>query len=99
MSAANPSVTIPLTLVIVAIAIPACLTIAKKCGWLYDRNHIVNRLRVASVTMQADLDPQVNRQRMIARVQSAKQAYPEVELVLFGETILGFSSRRRNELL
>lgn len=84
-------------LVVLAIAVALVigfLVIAKKSGWLYDEEHIARRLKVVSVTMQVDVDPQVNRQEMAALVQAAWQAYPDVDVVLFGESILGWYARR-----
>ncbi len=85
---------IVLILVIGLVIIPAALAVVRKRGWLYDEKRIDNRLRVAGVTMQADLDPRVNRQRMIDRVQAVKQAHPAVDLILLGETILGWYNKK-----
>lgn len=70
------------------------LVIAKKSAWLYDDAHIIERLKVVSVTMQVDVDPQVNRQKMIHFIRAARQSYPDVELVMFGESILGWYARK-----
>jgi predicted amidohydrolase len=86
--------TVFLILISVITITSAFLVIAKKSGWLYDQEHIVKRLKIVSVTMQVDVDPRVNRQKMIAMLQTVRQAHPDVELVLFGETILGWYSRK-----
>jgi hypothetical protein len=84
-------------LVVLAIAVVlviGSLLIAKKSGWLYDEEHIAKSLHIVSITMQVDVDPQVNRQKMAALVQAARQEYPDVDVVLFGESILGWYARK-----
>ncbi len=86
--------TVLLTLIIVLTIISAFLVVAKKSGWLYDEDNSVKRLKVASISMQVDLSPEVNRQKMIAMLQTVRQAHPDVEVILFGETILGWYARK-----
>jgi predicted amidohydrolase len=71
----------------------AFLFLARKNGWLYDESHIARHLKIASVSMEADVDPAVNRQKMAALVQAIIQEHPNVELILFGEAILGWYSK------
>jgi len=85
-------------LIIVVVTIITSLVIARKSAWLYDEEHIVKHLKVVSVTMQVDVDPQVNRQKMVALVQAAMQAHPDVEVVLFGETVLGWYARKADTM-
>ena len=47
-------------------------------------------LSVATVAMRPDLEPQVNRDRMKRLVEDTKRDHPDVRLILFGETILGW---------
>jgi len=79
---------------VVVTAAGATLVVAKRRGWLYDESRIAKRLKVVSVSMRVDLDPRVNRLRMVDIVEAARQAHPDVELVLFGEAILGWYSRK-----
>jgi predicted amidohydrolase len=58
-------------------------------SWLYDETKAEKHLKVASVTMRCDLRPEVNRDRMRDWIQRVKLAHPDVQLVLFGETVLG----------
>lgn len=47
-------------------------------------------LPVATVAMTPDLDPQISRGRMKQIIEETKQDHPDVRLILFGETILGW---------
>jgi len=47
-------------------------------------------LSVATVAMTPDLDPQISRDRMREIVEETKRDHPDVRLILFGETILGW---------
>ena len=47
-------------------------------------------LRVATVAMQCDLSPHKNRERMLDFITRIKKEQPEVDLIVFGETILGW---------
>ena len=47
-------------------------------------------LTVATVAMHPDLDPQISRERMKDVITETKTLHPEVRLILFGETILGW---------
>jgi predicted amidohydrolase len=47
-------------------------------------------LPVATVAMTPDLDPRVSRDRMRQIIEGTKQDHPDVRLILFGETILGW---------
>lgn len=63
-------------------------------SFLYSEQAATKRLKVASVTMQCDLEPDRNRKRMAALVATVISQHPGVELVLFGETILGWYAKR-----
>lgn len=62
---------------------------AKIHRWLYDETAATKRLKVATVTMQCDRDPVSNRIKMIQTIASIMQAHPDIELIMFGEMILG----------
>lgn len=47
-------------------------------------------LSVATVAMTPDLDPQISQDQMKRLVEDTKRDYPDVRLILFGETILGW---------
>jgi predicted amidohydrolase len=47
-------------------------------------------LRIAALAMACDLDPAVNQRRMADHVARVKAKHPDVRLVHFGETILGW---------
>jgi len=47
-------------------------------------------LSVATVAMTPDLDPTISRDRMKEVVEETKRDHPDVRLIFFGETILGW---------
>ncbi|MCK5827970.1 hypothetical protein KAH43_05525, partial [Candidatus Bipolaricaulota bacterium] len=47
-------------------------------------------LQVATVAMTPDLDPKVSRNRIRQIVEDTKRDHPDIRLILFGETILGW---------
>ena len=47
-------------------------------------------LSVATVAMTPNLDPQISRERMKRIVARTKRDHPDIRLILFGETILGW---------
>lgn len=47
-------------------------------------------LSVATVSMTPDLDPKISRDRMKEIVEETKREHPDVRLIFFGETILGW---------
>ncbi len=48
------------------------------------------RLKVATVAMSCDRNPDTNRTRIANRVDAIMQTHPDIELVIFGEMILGW---------
>lgn len=67
--------------------------------FLYDNNSTEKKLKAASVVMGCDMNPVVNRAKMIHWVKSIVQDYPLVELVFFGEVILSwYNPDKRPEL-
>ena len=51
-------------------------------------------LSMATVAMTPDLDPEISRQRIGQAVERVIDAHPDVRLILFGETILGWFYRK-----
>lgn len=62
--------------------------------WLYDEKKATKHLKIASVTMQCDPVPEKNRVHMEAWVATVLRQNPDVELILFGETMLGWYAKR-----
>jgi hypothetical protein len=58
-------------------------------SFLYNEKMAAKCLKVASTAMSCDRDPDVNRTRMVDTVETIIQEHPDVELLLFGEMILG----------
>jgi formamidase len=52
--------------------------------------HASKLLTIATVAMHPDLDPLVNRERMKIVIEQTKRDHPDVRLIFFGETILGW---------
>jgi predicted amidohydrolase len=59
-------------------------------SFLYNEQAATKRLRVASVAMSCDRDPDVNQAKIADTVNAIMQAHPDTELVMFGEMILGW---------
>jgi predicted amidohydrolase len=59
----------------------------------YDDADATRRLRVAAVSMTYELDPERNLEAMEGWVRSIEAEHPETDLVLFGETSLGWYYR------
>ena len=55
-------------------------------------------LTIATVAMTPDLDPQISRDRMKQIIEETKQDHPDVRLILFGETILGWFYKKGETL-
>jgi predicted amidohydrolase len=60
----------------------------------YNETTAAKHLQVASVAMQCDPEPERNRARMAEWVAAVLCQHPDVDLILFGETILGWYARR-----
>ena len=56
--------------------------------WLYNEQKTAKYLKVASMTMQCDPEPDFNRAQMVTAVNEIKAVHPDVKLVVFGEMIL-----------
>ncbi len=74
---------------IIAIALALYFLLCLMYKRLYDDQHAPVRLRVATVTLQVDADPAINRQKFVASVRTIKREHPETELIMFGEASLG----------
>lgn len=57
---------------------------------LYNDQTATKRLKVASVAMSCDRDPDANHAKIADTVSTITQAYPDIKLVIFGEMILGW---------
>lgn len=55
---------------------------------LYNEDKKLKRLNIASVTMQCDPEPDINRARMISIIDEITAAHLNVNVVMFGEMIL-----------
>ncbi len=58
--------------------------------FLYNTSKAETYLNIASVTMICDEDPEKNLVKMTRFVEDIKKAHPQVELIVFGETIHGW---------
>ena len=56
----------------------------KNKTFLYPKINASKQLKIACVTMQCDLEPERNRERMVALITDVIRKYPDVELILFG---------------
>jgi predicted amidohydrolase len=59
-------------------------------SFLYNEEAATKRLKLASVALECDREPETNRAKMGQMTGAIMGAHPDVELVLFGETILGW---------
>lgn len=57
---------------------------------LYNEKEATKQLKVATVAMQCDREPAVNRTKAAKTVEAIMQVHPDVELIVFGEMILGW---------
>lgn len=64
---------------------------------LYDEGGATKHLKVATVALQCDAEPSVNRARVVAMTQAIVDAHPDVELIVFGEVILCWYAPQRRE--
>lgn len=74
----------------------AGLMIVKRSGLLYDTRYISHTINVASISMSVDENSEKNRQKMVSLVHTTLQDHPDTELILFGEQILGWYSKKPN---
>jgi predicted amidohydrolase len=65
--------------------------------FLYDEQGATKHLKVATVALQCDAEPSVNRARIVAMTEAIVDAHPDVELVVFGEVILCWYTPKRRE--
>jgi len=63
---------------------------SKLKSFLYNEQAATKRLKVASVAMSCDRDPDTNRTKIANTVDTIAQTHPDIELVIFGEMILGW---------
>lgn len=58
--------------------------------YLYDTSNADVKLKIASVSMICDENPEKNLVKMIKYITEIKENHPQVELIVFGETITGW---------
>ena len=63
--------------------------VSKISSWLYDAGTATRRLKIATVTMQCEIEPAKNLVNITQNIDSIMQQHPDVNLVMFGEMILG----------
>jgi len=64
-------------------------------NWLYPTSDSSRRLVIATTAFQSDQVPAVICEKIARTVDTIMQAHPHVELILFGEVILGWYSPNR----
>jgi len=62
----------------------------------YDDSGATRSLNVAAVCLNVDISPDVNRNKILAFIDRIKAERPDVRLILFGETTLGYAYRPSN---
>lgn len=63
---------------------------SKVNSWLYDEENAKKRLKIATTAMQCDRAPAKNRERISSIIKQIMEEHPDIELVVFGEMILGW---------
>lgn len=58
--------------------------------FLYNEKKARRCIKIASTAMICDLDPENNRYKMASTIDDIMQMHPDVELVIFGEMVLGW---------
>ena len=58
--------------------------------WLYNEENSQKQLNVATATIQCDRDPDINQAKIINTINQIMKEYPDTELIVFGEMILGW---------
>ena len=64
--------------------------ISKLKTLLYNDHAATKQLKVASVPMSCDHNPDVNRTEIVDTLDTITQTHPDIDLVIFGEMILGW---------
>lgn len=62
----------------------------KVYSWLYNTQTTGDHLKVACVTISIDQDPAKNMENLIKQVDAILLTHPDIELVVFGEMLLGW---------
>jgi len=63
---------------------------------IYDDSGSTRSLNVAAVSLEVDLSPELNRQKMVFYLDKIKSEQPNIRLILFPEAILGFYYKPSN---
>lgn len=56
----------------------------------YDDSEATRRLKVAACCLESSVDPDTNFSRMVSMISKVKTDHPDVRLIVFGETALGW---------
>jgi len=64
--------------------------VSKISSFLYDVRTAKNHLKVASVTISIDRDPEKNLNNIVGKVDDIMHSHPDIELVVFGEMLFGW---------
>ena len=59
-------------------------------AYLYDEAKSTRRMQVACIAAACDRDAGKNRAKMVSTIETVVHDHPDVELILFGEMILGW---------
>jgi len=57
--------------------------------WLYF-NNVKNELKIATVAISPDKEPDLNRSKIVKFVTDIKNSHSNIDLIVFGEVILGW---------
>lgn len=64
--------------------------VSKISSFLYDAQTAKSHLKVASVTISIDRDPEKNLNNIAEKVDDVMHSHPDIELIVFGEMIFGW---------
>jgi predicted amidohydrolase len=67
-----------------------------KAPMKYDDNGATRTINVAAVSFEVNISPEVNRNKIVTFIEKIKTEQPEIRLILFPETILGYYYRSSN---
>ena len=69
---------------------------AKFKTYLYNEIESHKRLQVATTAMKCDINPENNRKKIVNIINEIKNDHPDIDLIIFGEAILGWFRNRPN---
>ena len=77
------------TVLVVGLAALLILAVAVAVRCWRRRDAVTRSLKIATVAMPCDSDPEVNWARIVEKADTVLTAHPDVELLVFGEMLLG----------